>query len=74
MKLPRGKDLRLASTMRVTLAAHRTQVSALDGGVNIDNAPDVVVRDYLHLVRSLIEATSARISGRAAAAALRGVF
>src|SRR5260370_40747644 len=33
------------------LAAYRTQVSALDGGINIDHAPDVVMRDYFHLVR-----------------------
>ena len=33
------------------LPAHRSQVAALDGGINIDHAPDVVMRDYFHLVR-----------------------
>src|SRR6266481_5598749 len=35
------------------LTAHRSQVAALGGSVNIDDAPDVVMRDYFHLVRSL---------------------
>jgi len=34
------------------LAAHRAQVAALDGGVNIDHASNVVMRDYFHLVRT----------------------
>src|SRR5580700_173731 len=33
------------------LATHRSQVAALDSGVNIDDATDVVMRDHFHLVR-----------------------
>ncbi len=33
------------------LATSRSQVAALNGGVNIDHAPDVVVVDHLHFVR-----------------------
>src|SRR6267143_3237350 len=35
------------------LAAHRTQVAALNGGVNIDHATNVVMRDYFHFVRPI---------------------
>src|SRR5205807_10280445 len=33
------------------LTAQRTQGAAVDGSVNIDHAPDGVMRDYFHLVR-----------------------
>ena len=31
-------------------AAYRSQVAALNGGVNIDHAPNVIVVDYFHFV------------------------
>jgi hypothetical protein len=34
------------------LAAHRSQITPLDGGVNIDHTTNVVMRHYLHLVRT----------------------
>jgi len=45
---PRGKDFSLAATMRITSLPAPPRIAILNGRVDIDNAPDVVVRNHSH--------------------------
>ena len=44
--MPRGRSLRLRSTMRLISRADRAQVAALHGAVDVQHAADVVVIDH----------------------------
>ena len=45
---PRGRSLRLASTMRLMSRGHAAQVAILHRAENIDRALNIVVRDHRH--------------------------
>ena len=53
MKVPRGRDLRWASTMRCTSPLTAPRSRSCDVAVDIDHAADVVVVDDGHLASAL---------------------